>query len=268
MTKVQVESILEDASNIPTIEWIYFEGGEPFLFYPILLDSVKNAKDRGYKVGIVTNAYFGTSVKDALIWLGPLKDLEIDDLSISDDGFHGGDDETLYARNAITAARQLELPVGSICIEAPITSDSIVNEGKKGQPIVGGDVKFRGRAVETLDNDLPRQSFEKFTDCPYEDFENPGRIHIDGFGNTQLCQGISMGNVLERPLSQLMKDYDINQHPICKAIQNGGPKLLAEEFDVGHEKGYIDACHFCYDTRKKLLSRFPEYLLPRQVYGL
>jgi len=30
----------------------------------------------------------------------------------------------------------------------------------------------------------------------------------------------------------------------------------------------VDACHLCYRTRQALLERFPEYLAPRQVYGL
>jgi len=28
---------VSEAVKIGTIEWIYFEGGEPFLFYPIIL---------------------------------------------------------------------------------------------------------------------------------------------------------------------------------------------------------------------------------------
>lgn len=31
--------------------------------------------------------------------------------------------------------------------------------------------------------------------------------------------------------------------------------------------GYVDECHFCYLTRKAILSRFPDYLTPKLVYG-
>jgi hypothetical protein len=40
------------------------------------------------------------------------------------------------------------------------------------------------------------------------------------------------------------------------------------EFDVPHEDAYVDACHLCYRARQALLDRFPEYLAPRQVFGL
>jgi hypothetical protein len=77
-----------------------------------------------------------------------------------------------------------------------------------------------------------------------------------------------MGNMWQTPLSELIKNYDFNLHPICKPLVLGGPALLAKEFRLRHDEGYVDACHFCYQSRLSLLDRFPEYLAPRGVYGL
>ena len=52
----QVTRVLDEVRKIGTMEWIFYEGGEPFLFYPLLLESVRRAAERGFKVGIVTNA--------------------------------------------------------------------------------------------------------------------------------------------------------------------------------------------------------------------
>ena len=41
----------------------YFEGGEPTLFYPILLKSVQAANDMGFRAGIVSNASGQTAWK-------------------------------------------------------------------------------------------------------------------------------------------------------------------------------------------------------------
>ena len=68
----QINSVLDEAEIIGTIEWIYFEGGEPFLYYPLLVEGVKSASRRGFKTGIVTNAYFANSLKDTIKWLLPL----------------------------------------------------------------------------------------------------------------------------------------------------------------------------------------------------
>ena len=59
----QVCEVLDEAKKIGTIEWIYFEGGEPFLYYPLLMDGIKKAHEYGFKIGIVTNSYFAETVE-------------------------------------------------------------------------------------------------------------------------------------------------------------------------------------------------------------
>lgn len=65
----QVTDVLEEARRIGTIEWIFFEGGEPLLYFPLLQESIKQAAIRGFKVGVVTNAYGAGSEADARLWL-------------------------------------------------------------------------------------------------------------------------------------------------------------------------------------------------------
>jgi hypothetical protein len=72
----------------------------------------------------------------------------------------------------------------------------------------------------------------------------------------------------ETPLSELINNYNPDLHPICGPLVSGGPALLAEEHGVKHDSGYVDACHFCYHIRLALIDKFPQYLTPRQVYGL
>ena len=81
----QIETVLSDAKKINTVEWIYFEGGEPFLYYPLMIEGLKIANKNGFKTGVVTNNYWATSIKDAKLWLKPLIDSGIDDLSLSHD---------------------------------------------------------------------------------------------------------------------------------------------------------------------------------------
>jgi hypothetical protein len=83
-----------------------------------------------------------------------------------------------------------------------------------------------------------------------------------------LCQGLSMGNMWETPLSKLIENYKADSHPICGPLVRGGPALLAKEYNIKHEEKYVDACHFCYLLRLSLIDRFPQYLAPRQIYGL
>jgi len=264
----QMKEALHEATRIGTVEWVYFEGGEPFLFYPLMLEGIRTARGMGFRAGIVTNAYWATSEEDAELWLKPLRDLGVSDMSISDDAFHCEGNEVSPARRALNAAKKLGLPYGPICIDKPGAEEGIDKEQAKGVPVIGGGVMFRGRAVEKLTAGLPRRPWEEFNECPYEDLRNPKRVHLDSYGNVHLCQGLSMGNMWHAPLSQIVKDYDADLHPICGPLVKGGPALLAREYDVKHEDEYVEACHLCYLVRRALLDRFPRYLAPRQVYGL
>jgi len=264
----QMKKVFDDLGKIETIEWIYFEGGEPFLFYPLMYEGTKVAHDIGFKTGIVTNAYWATSEEDAELWLKPFRDLGVSDVSISDDALHYEDKEASPAKHALNAARKLGMPCGSICIDKPTVEEGVDKEQAKGKPVIGGGAMFRGRAVEKLIAGLPRRPWEEFTECPYEDIKNPGRVHLDAYGNIHICQGLSMGNMWDVPLSKIVEQYNADSHPICGPLVNGGPARLAKEYDVQHEDEYVDACHMCYLIRLALLDRFPQYLAPRLVYGL
>ncbi len=267
-TLEQIRNAFDEMIKIGTIEWVYFEGGEPFLYYPVVLEGLRIGRRSGFKTGVVTNGYWATCYEDAKLWLDPLKDIKISELSVSDDAFHHGDEEENPARVASEAARRAGLSVETICIESPRVEGEENNGRDKGEPIVGGDVRFRGRAVEKLTEGLPKKRWESFDECPHEDLENPQRVHIDPFGNVHICQGLSIGNMEEKPLSVIVKDYEASKHPVCGPLVKGGPAQLAREYNIEHEEQYVDACHSCYRIRLALIEKFPQYLAPRLVYGL
>jgi hypothetical protein len=267
-TLEQIRVVLGEAEKIGSVDIIYFEGGEPFLYYPLMLEAMRLAGDRGFQTGIVTNAYWATTEEDAELWLRPLAERHVADLSISDDAFHHGIEEDNPAKRAMRAARRLGIPTDSICIDQPTVDTGPEKEQKKGRPVIGGGAMFRGRAVEKLVAGLPTRPWEELTCCPYEDLAQPGRVHLDAFGHVHLCQGLIMGNMWGIPLATLTQSYDPDSHPICGPLLSGGPAFLAKRYALQHEEEYVDECHFCYSLRLALLDRFPQYLAPRQVYGL
>jgi hypothetical protein len=267
-TLSQIRKLLDEAVKIGTIEWIYFEGGEPFLFYPIMLEGIKIARNRGFRVGVVTNTYFATAKEDIEVWLKPLRKLGIEDLSISNDPYHYEDEKENPSVRAQEVASKLKMPMTEIHIESPSVTTGKDEDENKGKPIIGGNTMFRGRAVEKLTAGLPLRSWEEFTECPHEELESPQRVHLDPYGHVHICQGLSMGNAWETPLAKMVKAYDAGTHPICGPLVKGGPALLAKEYKVEHDDKYVDACHFCYLIRRELIDRFPQYLTPPQVYGI
>ncbi len=266
MTLAQVRAVLQQAKDLSTVETVYFEGGEPFLFYPIMIESLREADALGFNRGIVSNAYWATSVDDAVEWLRPIAEIGISDLSLSSDLFHGDEVLTQTVRHAVEAAQKLGIPEGVITIEVPPGCNAYA-QAIKGEPIEGGPVRFRGRAVTTLTEGVPHRPWTEFTECPDEDFTNPGRVHVDGYGYVHVCQGLVMGNLWEKPLQEIVAGYDPSAHPIIGPLLEGGPVALVERYDLPPEEAYTDACHLCYLARDALRTRFPEYLAPDQVYG-
>lgn len=270
-TFAQIENVLDEAVKLGSVKDIYFEGGEPFLYYPLLLASVKAAHERGFFTGIVTNSYWAESVKDAKIWMKPLKEAGLDDISFSDDALHSGESGDKKPGFALKAAKSLNLSAGTICIEEPMVKFDRVeveNAQAKGEPVIGGSTCFKGRAADKLTKGLPVKPWQEFTVCDREELISPGRVHVDSFGNVQICQGLSIGNMWKTSLLELMESYDAKEHPICSHLLAGGPARLARVYSMGVDEGYVDECHLCFNIRRKLINKFPEVLAPELVYGV
>ncbi len=265
-TLAQLEEVYQQALDLGTIRKIFFEGGEVFLHYSVLVKAVTRAKALGFWVGIVSNAYWATDVEVALELLQPLVETGLDKITLSNDIFHGPEMENPEAHYGLAAAKQLGLDTGDISINPP-TGYRDPNESEAGVPVTGGGVMYRGRAAEALVEGLPRQTWTSFTTCPYEDLADPGRVHLDPLGNLHLCQGLVMGNLFQQPLKQIIQDYKPAKHPVVGPLLTGGPTQLTQQYNLKPEPGYVDACHLCYTTRLALRHSFPEALTPDQMYG-
>jgi hypothetical protein len=251
-TFLQIERLLNQALATGTVEWIWFEGGEPFLYHPLLYAAVRAASVRGLRIGAVTNGYWAESEADAELWLRPLAEAGLAELGVSEDAFHGAEEDARRARHARAAAERLGITAHAFRLPDPEAGEGVV---------------FRGRAADRLaDRVRPRAPATFGAGCP-EPLARPERVHVDSFGTVQVCQGISIGNVWETPLVDLLRSYDPGRHPIVGPILDGGPARLAKLCGLPLEDGYASVCHLCYRMRELLLDRYPELLTPPQAYG-
>jgi len=264
MTLRDIREILGQAADLGTIEWIYFEGGEPFLYFAVLIRGVQEAAGLGFKTGVVSNGYWATGAEDAREWLRPLAG-RIQDLSISSDLYHGAEAQGQRVRNACAAAEELGIPVGLLCVAQPEATDAApaVGQLSRGESAV----MYRGRAAEKLVARAARSPWTQFTACPHEDLREPGRVHVDPQGNVHLCQGITLGNIFRTALDEICRAYAPDSHPIAGPLLAGGPAELVRRHGLPHAGGYADACHLCYVARRALRARFPDVLGPDAMYG-
>ena len=265
MALADIIHILLQAKEIGTIDWIYFEGGEPFLFYPILLTGAREAHKSGFRVGIVSNAYWAITYQDALEWLQPLESI-VQELSLSGDLYHGDEPQMQRVENALAAATFYDIPANVISI---MTSSQRGDSNVRGQlPPGESPIMFRGRAAEKLAGNSKQQPWQTFTNCPYEDLKNPGRLHLDPLGNLHICQGIVIGNIFQQSLAEICAGFEPDNHPMTGPLLTAGPVGLVEKYKTTPSGNYADACHLCYSTRKTLWHRSPEVLAPAQMYGV
>jgi len=265
MTLELIGEILRQAKDAGAVEWIYFEGGEPFLYYPVLRRGVEMAAAHGFRVGIVSNAYWATSADDARDCLVPFAGL-VQDFSVSSDAYHRSQENDRRTRLARSAAAELGIPMDVISIAPP---EATHVASRRGQIAPGESaVVFRGRAAQRLAPRADSHPWERFTECPFEDLREPGRVHLDALGHVHICQGLTLGNLLEQPLAELFERYDPEAHPVTGPLLDGGPAELVRRYDLPCRERYCDACHLCDTARRALRSRFPDVLGPDQMYGV
>ena len=268
MSMMEMEGLIDQAASIDGVERVYFEGGEPMLYYPLVERGVRQAGELGLKSGIVTCGYYATTVPDGEMWLRPLKELGLSSLEVSIDGLHGAGDATTHGRNLVDAANILGLDVSVISVcdprEDECKANSLPRPGEEASPAM-----LRGRAAHELVEGLEVHHLGQFTECPLEELERPTRIHVDPYGNVHICQGILAGNVWDSSLPQLVKGYDPRAHPVLGPLIEGGPEALAKAQGIDTDRQYASECHACYEIRKGLLgeTRMRRFIGPNQVYG-
>jgi hypothetical protein len=265
MTLSDIRGMLQQAQATGSVKEVYFEGGEPFMYYAVLIKAIQEARQMGFSVGVVSNSYWATSVEDAEEWLKPLAGM-VDDLSISSDLFHFDEEHSQQTQNASAAAQKLGISLGIISVAQPEDIEAAAGIGQL--PPGESGIMYRGRAAEKLTGRATLKAWDGFNECPYEDLRNPGRLHVDPLGYLHICQGITIGNLFHMPLSEICARYNPEEHPVVGPLLAGGPAELVRRYAMPHQPAYADACHLCYEGRKALRGRFSEILAPDQMYGV
>jgi hypothetical protein len=265
-TFLELEGLLEQAAAIEGVGMVYFEGGEPMMYFPLLERGVALATELGLETGIVTGGYFAVTAPDGERWLRRLKDAGLGAIDVSLDALHGTGEACTHARNLIDAARGLGLRTTVVSVSDPRGVEeelrSMLRPGEESSPAL-----LRGRAAHDLVEGLGTHPVDQFTKCSSEDLEHPTRVHVDSYGNVHVCQGILAGNAWETSLARVVRAYDGRRHPIIGPLIEGGPAALSREHVPGSDAAYATECHACYEVRRTVRHAFKTCLGPAQVYG-
>ncbi len=268
VTRSQLRRYLEQIARLPTVEWVFFEGGEPTLYWPLLVEGIRLAHDLGLHTGLVTSGYWITSLKDMVAYVKALRAAHLDLLQVSVDALHGNLRLEPLQSDMVELARRAGMACQFLSVTVPPPDEEPV-EARRGAMITGGWVAFRGRAAHGLVREQALWDWESLDECPHERLADPFRIHVDPYGHVQICEGISIGNLEKMPLEAVLDGFHPTEHPIVGPLLEGGPAGLVRHHGLPHAKGYADACHLCYSARRRLRQQglLGDILVPGQVYG-
>ncbi|MBE9507910.1 MAG: radical SAM protein [Chloroflexi bacterium] len=287
MSLAEVESYLEAVADQP-LEWILLFGGEPFLCPDLLRASVALAAPLA-RVLVFTNGCWATDPDTARQRLAGLQAAGLDYILFSVDGFHQAHVVLERVAIGIEAARELgysTIEIDNRCLGEP-DSDNFFNRRTRddmarlaelcdlsGVNLAQGPARMVGRAADQLSPFLARQTAPP-AECPLPgylggDLRAPTGVEIHPGGWVNLCAGLALGNARERPLAEILADYDPDGHPIIRVLAQEGPAgllRLAQRHGYSLPGGYVDGCHLCYQVRRFLRPHYPDHLAPAHPYS-
>ncbi len=237
---------------------IHLTGGEPFLYWERLVDILEEGARRGLgPVDLVeTNGFWATS--DALVRerLQRLKSLGVQRLKVSVDPFH---QEYVDIEPPRRLARLAKETFGAQNVlvrwEEYLISNlkSQISDSYREHPF-----RFNGRAAGRLAEHLASRSVDEIVgqDC-LAGFLGAKGVHIDPYGNvfSGTCSGIILGNVNQRPLEDIWRQFHPQQDTIIEAFCRRGPcGLLDQAETLGYQRlaVYAGKCHLCAHVRQFL----------------
>lgn len=273
------------------VHGFHFAGGEAFLNFALLLESIKTAADCGIAIEYVeTNAGWYRDEDSALDKLSQLRDAGLNCLFISVTPFHCehiplkktlgtiraslnvfGSHRTIIARDDFLQDLKRITDSGTVTLERYA---QVMGETKARQAACfGGKLVPGGRSSFALVGYLAQQPIESCFggNCSY-DLLQSGHGHIDPYGNIipAACAGISIGDAHDLPSAY--NNFSFADNPVIEILCTSGVQGLYEmavrNYDYLAKKSYAGKCDLCVDIRRHLvLNEAPfEELTPKEFY--
>jgi organic radical activating enzyme len=269
MTFDEAKGYIDQASSIPSVEWISFTGGEPFLLLRRLNELVGYASAKGLRTECVTNCSWAETPEKTEEKLKSLKTSGLDVVNISADDFHQEFVPFENVRNCYEAAKSLGLKtviMSAAQAGGALRLEEIINRlGSDDIGTVGDEKSTEGLsaiAVETgfipvgRGAQLPRDKWQ----IGESQIEGPCRlvlrdIGIDPGGELLACCSAAsfsargrLGSVDETGIQQLLDDTC--ELPLFKILSEQGPSSLADSLGIPWRDRFVSRCHLCYEVLK------------------
>jgi pyruvate-formate lyase-activating enzyme len=253
----RIRQLIDEAGAVPSIRDIGFRGGEPFLFYPLLLEAVDYARSRGFGSSVTSNGYWGHS-RRAPGLIAELGARGLTSLVLSTSLFHG----EFVSRDAVAAAATAALDQGlEVTINVVASSSYSAEDAAAAFEALAADVRFvvmplipTGRAAEMIESSHfpPPAPAVPLGNCS----RHFRKMAVDTKGDLYPCcspggftPALKLGNIAEAPLADVAGRA--RSHPVLSILDSVGPAFFlpfvrAAGVDEGLPGGFVDQCHLCH----------------------
>jgi len=245
---------------------IHITGGEPFLYWDHLQEILKAAQKQSLgKVDLIeTDGFWAANEKIARQRLNRLDELGMYRLKISTDPFHQEYVDIEPVRRLANLAGEILGPDRVLVrwrkyLEKPTKLKGLPPAEREEQymsAIKDYPCRFTGRAAGKLAELVASEPVEGLAalNCK-SDFLGAKGVHIDPFGNvfSGTCSGIIIGNVNQRRLEDIWRQFGFSPNEFINTLFNSRPfGLLDKAAEMGYEtaKVYAGKCHLCTSIRQ------------------
>jgi len=233
LNKPVIKDLIRQAAMLNSVRSIVFTGGEAFLEYSSLIESIALCEELGLEASAVTNGYWALTAQTATKKLKELKGLKT--LNVSTDSFHQEFIPADRIRNVIESCHELGIKcvVRISYLNDPASEIGIIKKQLTGldglYTIVAIPVAPFGRAATLIDTcSIYAYDPNGIPCCGADD------PVIDANGDVKFCPGglfshpenslLKIGNIYYETLGEIKKSANLN--PIVQMLRLHGPSGL------------------------------------------
>lgn len=254
-----LKQCITDASHIASLgKTVHLAGGEPFLYFPQMLEVARHARQSGLTCSAVTNGFWGVNAGRAGRMISSLAESGLNRVELSTDAFH----QEYIPVETVRRAIQVLKSAGVCVILRVVTSrkhtvDETLRqlraEDLDGVEVAGSPVVPVGRAREAVP---PQERY--LSDCGA-----CGACHSllnltvrpDGSvfpccAGSETNPALSLGNLYETSVDAVVQAAEWNVL-VKKLVQQGPASFfpILEDAGLGHkiQPEYTNVCHVCTD---------------------
>jgi hypothetical protein len=291
MSSDMLRQALEVMAAWPRQPQVHLTGGEPFLYFDLLLEGTRIATELGITVYLETSGSWCTDEAEAIERFQALKEAGLQFVLVSCSPFHaerippirtlraasaaitvfGLQRVSVYQAQFLNLMKRFDVqhPTPLSRYEEEFGAEEAYRLLWQGFGIVSGGRS--GYALGHLADKHPAETFAGEA-CAGK-LLYAGHSHFDLYGNfiPGFCGGLAVGDW--RELEQVLDDFQADRLPsLIEVLVNRGPyglmKLAQEKHGyVPLPEGYAGKCHLCVDVRRHLAKAGEfEELRPRRFY--